>query len=67
METTTDWTTVTEITAHFQALSSFVPLRPIRDAAGYEAAVASLNRLLDAGARQASNIRWRIWLTPSAR
>lgn len=50
MEALTDCTAVAEITAHFQALSSFVPLRPIRDAAGYEAAVASLNRLLDAGA-----------------
>lgn len=50
MEALMDQTAVTDITTHFQALSSFVPLRPIRDAADYEAAVASLNRLLDAGA-----------------
>lgn len=50
MEALMDQTAVTDITTHFQALSSFVPLRPIRDAADYEVAVASLNRLLDAGA-----------------
>ena len=50
MEAVMDRTVIAEITSHFQALSSVVPLHPIRTAADYEKAVAVLNRLLDAGA-----------------
>lgn len=39
-----------ELTRHFRAISKHVPLRPIRSAADYDAAVAALNGLLDAGA-----------------
>ena len=45
-----DRTVIAEITSHFQALSSVVPLHPIRTGVDYEKAVAALNRLLDAGA-----------------
>lgn len=34
---------------HFNAINAEIPLRPIRDAESYEAAVAAMNRLLDAG------------------
>ena len=50
MEAVMDRTVIAEITSHFQALSSLVPLHPIRTAVEYEKAVAALNRLLDAGA-----------------
>lgn len=50
MEAVMDRTVIAEITSHFQALSSVVPLHPIRTAVDYEKAVAALNRLLDAGA-----------------
>lgn len=50
METVMDTGVVADITSHFQALSSVVPLHPIRTDAGYEKAVAALNQLLDAGA-----------------
>ena len=50
MEAVMDRTVIAEITSHFQALSSVVPLHPIRTAVEYEKAVAALNRLLDAGA-----------------
>lgn len=50
METLTDRDTVAEITSHYQALSSFVPLRAIRSEQDYDAAISALNRLLDAGA-----------------
>ncbi|MFJ3057300.1 type II toxin-antitoxin system HigA family antitoxin [Herbaspirillum sp. NPDC087042] len=39
-----------DITSHFTALSSVIPLRPIRSAQDYDHAVATLNQLLDAGA-----------------
>ena len=39
-----------ELTRHFRAISKHVPLRPIRSVGDYDAAVASLNGLLDAGA-----------------
>jgi HTH-type transcriptional regulator / antitoxin HigA len=39
-----------ELTKHFLAITKHVPLRPIRSAADYNRAVASLNALLDAGA-----------------
>jgi HTH-type transcriptional regulator / antitoxin HigA len=38
------------LAGHFRAISKHVPLRPIRSEADYDAAVASLNGLLDAGA-----------------
>ena len=40
---------VDQITTHFQALSSLVPLNPIRTQGDYDKAVVSLNGLLDAG------------------
>lgn len=39
-----------DITSHFAALSSVIPLRPIRTTQDYDHAVATLNQLLDAGA-----------------
>ena len=50
MEAVMDRTLIAEITSHFQALSSVVPLHPIRTGLEYEKAVTALNRLLDAGA-----------------
>jgi HTH-type transcriptional regulator/antitoxin HigA len=50
MEAVMDRSVIAEITSHFQALSSVVPLHAIRNDADYEKAVAALNRLLDAGA-----------------
>ena len=50
MEAVMDKSVIAEITSHFQALSSVVPLHAIRNDADYEKAVAALNRLLDAGA-----------------
>jgi HTH-type transcriptional regulator / antitoxin HigA len=38
-----------ELAEHFSAVVSKVPLREIRDEAGYDAAVRSLHALLDAG------------------
>lgn len=39
----------TELAEHFSAVTSKVPLREIRSDAEYDAAVRSLNALLDAG------------------
>lgn len=50
MEAVMDRTVVAEITTHFQALSSVIPLHPIRTESDYEKAVVVLNQLLDAGA-----------------
>lgn len=50
MEAVMDTGVVADITSHFQALSSVIPLHPIRTDADYEKAVAALNQLLDAGA-----------------
>ena len=50
MEDLIDRDVVAELTRHVQAISKHVPLRPIRTEQEYEAAVASMNRLLDAGA-----------------
>ncbi|HEX8403409.1 MAG TPA: transcriptional regulator [Duganella sp.] len=50
METLTDHAVVAEITSRYEALSSLVPLRVIRNEQEYEGAVSALNRLLDAGA-----------------
>lgn len=41
---------VEEITAHYRALSSLVPLHPLKDEAEYLHAVNIMNCLLDAGA-----------------
>ena len=41
---------VADLTLHVEAISKHVPLRPIRTEHDYDAAVASMNRLLDAGA-----------------
>lgn len=41
---------VAEITSHYKALSSLVPLHVIRNQAEYDQAVTMLNGLLDAGA-----------------
>lgn len=50
MEALMDKDVVAEITSHYQALSSLVPLRVIRNEHDYENAIFALNRLLDAGA-----------------
>ena len=50
MEAIMDRAAVAEITAHFQALSSVIPLHPIRTGHDYDKAVTALNQLLDAGA-----------------
>lgn len=50
MDAVMDRAVVAEITTHFQALSSVIPLHPIRNEADYDKAVAALNGLLDAGA-----------------
>lgn len=39
-----------KLVTHFTALERMVPLRPIRTEADYDAAVAAMNMLLDAGA-----------------
>lgn len=39
-----------ELTSRFQALTSIVPLHPVRTPADYDKAVALLNHLLDSGA-----------------
>ncbi|NHZ97488.1 transcriptional regulator [Massilia sp. CCM 8734] len=50
METLMDRAAVDTITSHFRALTSLVPLNPIRSEQDYDKAVAVLNQLLDAGA-----------------
>lgn len=50
MEALKDRAVVAEITFHFEALNSFVPLHPICDEQEYKKAVSALNQLLDAGA-----------------
>lgn len=50
MEALIDRRTAADLTRHFNAIQRHVPLHPIRSEADYEAAVASLNGLLDAGA-----------------
>jgi len=50
MEGVIDRQAAEELAGHFLALSRHVPLRPIRTEGDYDAAVASLNALLDAGA-----------------
>ena len=55
MEDLVDLEVVAELTRHVQAISRHVPLRPIRTEQQYDAAVASMNRLLDAGAADESH------------
>ena len=50
MEALMDRTVVAEITSHFQALSSVIPLHTIHTEDDYDKAVTALNLLLDAGA-----------------
>ena len=50
MEAVIDTQAAEELTRHFRAISKHVPLHPIRSEADYDAAVAALNGLLDAGA-----------------
>ena len=50
MEALMDRTVVAEITSHFLALSSVIPLHTIRTEQNYDKAIAALNQLLDAGA-----------------
>lgn len=50
METLIDQRVAADLVKHFNAIQKHVPLRPIRTASDYAAAVASLNALLDAGA-----------------
>jgi HTH-type transcriptional regulator/antitoxin HigA len=44
-----------EVTTHFQALKSVIPLHPIRSEADFDFAVLKLNQLLDAGAADESH------------
>ena len=50
METVIDRRIAGDLARHFLAIAKHVPLRPIRNDADHDAAVASLNVLLDAGA-----------------
>jgi HTH-type transcriptional regulator/antitoxin HigA len=50
METIGQRKLIEELTTHFQALTSIVPLHPVRTGADYGEAAALLNRLLDSGA-----------------
>lgn len=50
MEALIDRRAAAELAKHFSAVQKHVPLRPVRSEADYDAAVASLNGLLDAGA-----------------
>lgn len=50
MEALMDRAVVAEITSHFQALSSIIPLHTISNERDYDKAITALNQLLDAGA-----------------
>lgn len=50
METLIDRRAAADLARHFLAITKHVPLRPVRTRADYDAAVASLNALLDTGA-----------------
>jgi HTH-type transcriptional regulator / antitoxin HigA len=50
VETVIDRRMADTLARHFLAITKHVPLRPIRTEADHDAAVASLNALLDAGA-----------------
>lgn len=47
-----------EVTAHFQALKSIIPLRPIRSESDYDFAVTKLNQLLDSGAADGAEVSY---------
>jgi hypothetical protein len=49
MEVVIDRQAADDLAGHFLAISKHVPLRPIRTEVDYDAAVASLNALLDLG------------------
>ena len=66
MEAIMDTTVVAKITAHFQALSSVIPLDPINTEYNYGKAVAPLDQMLNAGS-QMKNTRWPISPIPLAR
>lgn len=55
MEALIDRRAATELVKHFNALQKHVPLRPIRNDTDYDAAILSLNGLLDAGAADAAH------------
>lgn len=50
MEALMDRSVIAEITSHFKALSSIIPLHTINSEHDYDKAVEKLNQLLDAGA-----------------
>lgn len=50
MEALMDRSVIAEITSHFKALSSIIPLHTISSERDYDKAVTTLNQLLDAGA-----------------
>lgn len=50
MEAVMNRSVIAEITSHFKALSSMIPLHTISSEREYKKAVATLNQLLDAGA-----------------
>lgn len=56
MEALIEESVLAEVTAHFQALKSVIPLHPIRSESDYDFAVAKLNQLLDAGAADESHV-----------
>lgn len=56
MEALMDRSVVAEITSHFQALSSVIPLHTIRTEYDYDKAVEALNQLLDAGAANEEHV-----------
>src|SRR5450830_1855585 len=56
MEALMDSSVVAEITSHFQALSSVIPLHTIRTEYDYDKAVEALNQLLDAGAANEEHV-----------
>ena len=55
MEDLIDSEIVVDLTLHVEAISKHVPLRPVRTEHDSDAAVASTNRLLDAGAADAAH------------
>ncbi len=55
MEAVIDSRAAAGLVKHFNAIQKYVPLRPIRTEADYDAAVVSLNALLDAGAGDESH------------
>ena len=50
MEAVIDRQAADELAGHFAAISRLVPLHPVRSEGEYDAAVVSLNALMDAGA-----------------